>query len=105
MYSSLNKQVDNKIDKNSLLKNYKAILISMKPVIPHFVSECLKKINVETNEINWPKRSILEIDKGTPENDILLKIKEDQKLNKHMQDKKIKKTIFIPDRLVNIIIN
>ena len=86
-----------------------------------------KKINVEdTNEINWPeinrnlliedkinlviqingkKRSILEIDKGTPESDILLKIKEDQKLNNHIQDKKIKKTIFIPDRLVNIIVN
>ena len=27
MYASLNKQVDNKIDKNSLLKNYKKILI------------------------------------------------------------------------------
>ena len=127
MYASLNKQVDNKIDKNSLLKNYKKILIVMKPVIPHFVSECLKKINVEdTNEINWPKinknlliedkinlviqingkkRSILEIDKGTPESDILLKIKEDQKLKNHIQDKKIKKTIFIPDRLVNIIVN
>ena len=66
MYASLNKQVDNKVDKNSLLKNYKKILIVMKPVIPHFVSECLKKINVEdTNEINWPEinRNLLIEDK------------------------------------------
>ena len=33
--------------KNNLIENYKKILITMMPIIPHFSNECLKLINSE----------------------------------------------------------
>jgi len=43
--------------------------------------------------------------KGTAEDTLLNKIKEDNKLNGYLNNKDIKKKIFIPDRLINIITN
>ncbi len=128
LYSSLNNEMNNKIDKNSWLDNYKKILITMKPVIPHFASECLKNLDKEniSKEIVWPKinkniliedkinlvvqingkkRAILNVSKGISKNDIYAEIKKDKKVSVFINDKIIENTIFIPDKLINIIIN
>ena len=39
-YAALNQVVNEKINSESWIKNYKNILIAMSPVIPHFSSEC-----------------------------------------------------------------
>ena len=44
LYSFLNKQINQKYSKETLIKNYEKILISMMPVIPHFSTECLSLI-------------------------------------------------------------
>ena len=127
IYSALNKVLDNKIDKNSLIENYQKILIVMSPIIPHFTSECLetleskdiaslnlwpkinKNILIEDKvnfviQINGKKRGILELDKGLGEKELFEKINKDEKLKNYIDKKTIKKTIFIKDKLINIIL-
>jgi leucyl-tRNA synthetase len=125
-YSALNKIIINKIEKKKLIENYKKILSVMSPVIPHFASECLKMINIKEDEINWPKtnetyltennikfivqingktRKIIETEKNTSEQELLLKIQTDVKLNNYLKKGSIQKKIFIPNKLINIIIS
>ncbi len=127
IYSSLNKIVKIKIDRNNWKKNYEKILITMCPIIPHFANECLtsieikepkdlirwpeinKSILIEDNinfvvQINGKKRAILYINKGLGKEELLKKVQGDDKLKSYFKDKTIKNTIFIPNKLVNIII-
>ena len=123
MYNFLIKEIDKPIKKEVLIENYTKILILMNPFIPHFSSECLNIIN--ENKINWPtvakeylieekisfvvqingkKRAILNIKRDMIENDILEIIKINKEIEKFLKGQKIKKTIFVPNRLMNIII-
>ena len=123
MYNFLIKEIEKPIKKGVLIENYKKILILMSPFIPHFTSECLTKLNEK--KINWPivskeelveeeinfviqingkKRSILKVNRDIDENSILNKIKSDNGTQKLLQNQKIKKTIFVSNRLINIII-
>jgi leucyl-tRNA synthetase len=123
MYSALNKVILNKIDKEKLVKNYKKILIALSPVIPHFSSECMEMISIKEN-LKWPEveekflfndnvkfiiqfngktRKIIVSEKNTTESLLLTKIKEDSKLSEYLNNKNIKKKIFIPNKLINII--
>ena len=126
-YSLLNNLIKNKIDKVTWTDNYKKILITMSPVIPHFANECLSKLKIknETEENAWPKinknilienkvnfviqingkkRGVYHINKDTSEKDLIKKINDDQKLKNFIANKSIKNTIFIPNKLVNIIV-
>tara|TARA_B100000787_G_scaffold166999_1_gene153043 strand:- start:523 stop:1083 length:561 start_codon:yes stop_codon:yes gene_type:complete len=123
MYNFLIKEIDKPIKKEVLIENYKKILIMMNPFIPHFSNECLSIIN--ENEINWPvvakedlivdkisfvvqingkKRAILNVKRDMIESDILETIKINQEIEKLLKDQKIKRAIFVPNRLINIII-
>ena len=109
--------------KKKLIENYKKILTAINPVIPHFSNECMEMIGIK-EEILWPKvdekflfednvkfiiqingktRKIIISKKGTTEDLLLNKIKEDSKLNKYLNNKDIQKKIFIPNKLINII--
>ena len=95
----------------------------MNPFIPHFSNECLNIINED--QINWPlvaeedlieekvnfvvqingkKRAILNIKRDMIENDIIEIIKINAEVEKFLKEQKIKKSIFVPNRLINIII-
>ncbi len=127
VYSAINKILNFKIDKNTWIKNYLNILITMSPVIPHFSSECIEKLDVNksVNKIYWPKvnkdvlikdkvnfvvqingktRGVLNLKTGINEKELINKINEDKKIKNHIKDKTIKKIIFIPDKLINMII-
>ncbi len=124
IYSFLSKLVE--IDKNysNLRENYKKILIVMMPVLPHIINECIEKIS-EEKEVKWPtieekfidnsksnmviqvngkKRSVISLDKGLEEQSVIEKVKEDKSLEKHLAGKKIYKTIYIKDKILNFII-
>ena len=124
-YSALNKIILNKIEKKKLVENYKKILVSINPIIPHFSNECLEMINVK-EKIQWPEidekflledhikfivqfngktRKIINSKKDTTESLLLTKIKEDNKLSEYLNNKNIQKKIFIPNKLINIITN
>jgi len=123
MYNFLIKEIDKPIKKEVLIENYKKILILMNPFIPHFSNECLNIINED--QINWPavaeedlieekvnfvvqingkKRAILNIKRDMIENDIIGIIKINVETEKFFKEQKIKKSIFVPNRLINIII-
>ena len=124
IYSFLNNQINKNYTKETLIKNYKKILITMIPVIPHFANECLNTIEIE-KEIFWPKydtslleekeiqivvqingkkRGILIANKDTNENQLIDIIKNEEKINKHLTNMNIKKTIFIKNKLINLIV-
>ena len=123
MYNFLIKETDKPIKKEILIKNYKKILILMNPFIPHFSNECLNTIN--ENQIKWPdisnedlieedinfvvqingkKRAILKVKRDMVEEKILKIIKLDLKIEKFLMGQTIKKSIFVPNRLINIIL-
>jgi leucyl-tRNA synthetase len=69
-----------------------------------------EKILLEENikfiiQFNGKTRKIIISEKGTSEDLLLQKIKEDSKLNKFLDNKNIQKKIFIPNKLINIITN
>ena len=124
-YNALNKVILNKIEKQKLIENYKKILIVINPILPHFSSECIEMINIK-EEITWPKvnetvleeknikyivqingktRKVIETKKDISEDTLISKIKEDNKLNVFLKDKNVQKKIFIPNKLINLIIN
>ena len=113
-YSSLN-----------LKKNYSKILITIMPVMPHFANECLELIGVADNvkwptikeknltqkninyiiQINGKTRQIIEGKKDLSKETLIELIKQNQKLNKYLKENTvIKKLIFVPNKIINIII-
>ena len=68
-----------------------------------------KKIidNIETKmvvQVNGRTRDVLNIDKNLSEKELNKLIKNSSKANKHMVDKKIIKTIFIKNKIINYIV-
>jgi leucyl-tRNA synthetase len=123
MYNFLIKETDKPIKKEILIQNYKKILIIMNPFIPHFSNECLNTINesqikwpkiskedlIEENinfvvQINGKKRAVLKVKRDVIEKEILEIINLNLEIEKFLKDQKIKKSIFIPNRLINIIL-
>ena len=124
IYNYLNKIVLNIRDKNKFIENYKKILISIAPVVPHLANECLEEIGMN-GELSWPKikeeylsikslnivvqingkkRDLLKVDKSLQEKEVLKLISNNEKINKFLANKEIKKTIYVKDKLINLII-
>jgi leucyl-tRNA synthetase len=55
-------------------------------------------------QINGKKRGLVIVDRNISQDKIMKKIKSDNNLNKYLENKEIKKEIFIKNRLMNIII-
>ena len=123
MYNFLIKEIEKPMKAEILVENYKKILIAMIPFIPHFANECLTKIN--KNPIQWPvvlkselieesinfviqingkKRALLKVKNNINEEDLLKEIQENKDTEELIKKQKIVKTIFVSNRLINIII-
>ena len=124
MYSALSKEIANEYTKETLEENYKKILISILPIIPHFSNECLNLLGakesmkwpeydetiIEENfvnivvQINGRKRGVIKANKDIRENEVLENIKKENNIMKYINNLKIKKKIYIPNKLINIIV-
>ena len=122
MYSFFIKEIENEYTLDTLKKNYKKILITIMPIVPHFSSECLKLLDTSENlkwpkfdeailvenfvnlviQINGKKRGLLKIKKNISEDEVLMNIKKEKNISKYLEDQNIKKKIFIPNRLAFI---
>ena len=123
-YNFMNKEIDQSLNSKDLLINYKKILFLMVPLIPHFAFECLENLK-ETGNKDWPiadkkfltsnnvniviqingkKKSIINTIKGINEEDLIEQVKNDIKIKKIIDNKNIIKSIFIKDKLINLII-
>ena len=92
--------------------------------MPHFTCECLEDLKID-HKIEWPipdkkflindkinfvvqingkKRSIINCKEGITEESLVKIIREEVKLNKFLENKKIIKSIFIKNKLINLII-
>ena len=96
----------------------------MMPVVPHIVSESLgimkKKSNLEwpkvnktyletdqkeiVIQINGKKRSSIIIEKDSSEDIVIKTIKRNKLIDKYIDGKKIFKTIYVKNRIINLIV-
>ena len=124
IYSFYNKILNKGENYKNLKENFIKILTMMTPVIPHLASEFLNQIDKKM-KISWPiekkgivqseekniviqingkKRNMISVDKNDEEKQIIDKIKQSKLVDKYINNKKIFKTIYIKDKLINIII-
>jgi leucyl-tRNA synthetase len=107
-----------------LMQNYVKILKIMTPIIPHFALECLHDIG-EKSFYNWPqvekkylekdiinlvfqingkKRGIINCMKEIDEKKLIDDIKNNDLYKKHFEDKKIIRSIYVKNRIINLIV-
>ena len=124
-YNFLIKHIEKNINPKNLLENYKKILITFSPIIPHLANECLLNINSD-QKLKWPiankdylknenidyviqingkKRMIINAEINLKEEKILNIAKNEKLLDKYLNNKSIKKIIFVKNRLINILVN
>ena len=124
MHTFLSKEIGNGYKKQTIKDNYFNILITILPILPHFALECIEKNKFETKQywpsydksflvedkikyviqINGKKRGLIETMRDISKDNLLEKIKQDNSLNKYLENKEFKKVIFIKNKLINIII-
>ena len=117
---SLKLEISNEIFIESMVKVMKLMI----PFTPHLANECLS--NLKCKEVNkWPTinkkalenaninmviqingrtRDVLNITKNLSENEIENLIRRDSKAKKYLIDKKIIKTIYVKNKIINYII-
>jgi leucyl-tRNA synthetase len=124
IYNFFNKISAAKKINNNLLSNYIKILTVMLPITPHLANECLteisaakiyswpkinnkylqdKSLNIVV-QINGKKRSLITTENSLEEKDLIEQIKKIRELQKFFDGKTIIKSIFIKDKLINLII-
>ena len=124
VYNFLSKVIEKINDIEKFKKNYIKILKVMFPVMPHLMSECLSQLGVKENlswpaiekkyltsekiniviQINGKKRDLISLDKSMNENQLIELLKKNEKIKKIILDKTIKKTVYVQDKLINLII-
>ncbi len=123
-YNFLNKEIEKPLDGKILIKNYNKILYLLMPIIPHFSSECLQNIG-NTEKLSWPKANedllseenleiVIQINgkkkttinciENISEEQLINKIKELDIEKNIFQGKEIKRSIFVKNRLINLIL-
>ena len=122
MQNFLSKELDKKYTKKTLIENFSKILITMIPIIPHLANECLKRINYVVTgwpeydetilvediipyviQIDGKKRAIIDAKRDILDEELFKIVQQNKNLEKYFSEKKIKKKIFVPNRLINII--
>ena len=124
VHYSISKLLKKNYTPKTIVDNYKKILICMMPVIPHFSNECIQLIDNKT-KIEWPevnqqllieeninfvvqvngkKRGLIKTNRDISEEDVMVLIKKNVEINKYIKNHQLKKKIFVPNKLINIII-
>ena len=124
IYTFFNKILEGKSFNKNLMANYIKILTIMLPITPHLASECLEEITTNRNylwpeikdkylqsnlckiviQINGKKRGLILMKKNIKESDLIEEVKKTKELQRFIEEKIIIKTIFIKDKLINLIL-
>jgi len=123
----LQKTIFNKSSsKNCLKESFKNLALLLQPFTPHLSEEVWKYLGLKGLAINqlWPKvltaetakiykiaiqidgktREIIEFDVGIGEEEVKIKALNSKKIKKMIDKKVIKKTIFVPKKILNIVL-
>ncbi len=122
MQNFYSKELNKKYTKLTLINNFSKILTTMLPIIPHLANECLELLNIHKNkwpeydekllieeiipyviQINGKKRGIIEAKRDILEEELIKILVKENSINKYLIEKEIKKKIFVPNKLINII--
>ena len=124
IYNFLSKNVDKIENKENLLLNYAKILKIISPILPHLTNECLDDLKIKEKnkwpkiekeflkkesfdiviQINGKKRDLMNFNKEMNEKSLLNEIKNNEKLEKFLKNKTIRRSIYIKNKLINLII-
>ena len=124
IYNILLKEVNKNHNGKNFRENYIKILKMFMPVIPHFSSQCLEELEPKKNyswpsfsknslnfenhkiviQINGKKRSIIEIQEELKEKELIEIIYKNKTLQKYLNGQKVKRSIYVKNRLINLII-
>tara|TARA_B100000963_G_scaffold332229_1_gene323585 strand:- start:8095 stop:10611 length:2517 start_codon:yes stop_codon:yes gene_type:complete len=123
MYNYLKDTIDKKISNNILRENMIKIMKIMLPFTPHLSNECLELLKckstnewpiIDTNnvieevkiavQINGKTRDVILVKKNLVQKDLEKIILKDSKAKKYVNNKKILKTIFVKNKILNYII-
>ena len=121
LFDSLNLGLKNKLLIEGIIKIMKLMI----PFTPHLAYECLN--NLKCKDINqWPKidlkklektkiklviqingktREVLTLDKNLGESEVNKIVRALPKASKYLTDKKIKKTIFVKNKIINYVVS
>ena len=123
IYNFFNKTLSADLESKNLIENYEKILTVMIPIVPHLATECLNEVfgsktytwpiinNKYLNnkifdiviQINGKKRGLISTKKSFEEKNLIEEIKQTKELNKFLIGSSIVKSIFIKDKLINLI--
>ena len=124
IYSEINSILKEKYSSKTITENYRKILICMMPVIPHFANECISLLKTNA-KIEWPKinenllieekinfviqingkkRGLIQTNRDITEKDLIELINTNVEIKKYIKNQEFKKKIFVPNKLINIII-
>ena len=122
IYNYFSKNINNVNNKDNLLKNYEKILKVISPVIPHLSNECLDDLNAQDRD-KWPEvdkqflikekfdiviqingKDLMSFTNEINEKELLIEIKNNERLKKFLESKEIKKSVYIKNKLINLII-
>jgi len=124
LYTALSKEIKNNYTKSTLIKNYSKILTVMSPVIPHFANECMNLLEIKGNlrwpeskkqflfeshinyviQINGKKRGVIKSRRDISEKELMELLFNDPLISKYINNSQIKKKIFVPNKLLNVIL-
>ena len=123
MYNFIKKNLESPVSKKNLQTNIIKLMKLMLPFTPHLANECLELQNCKTVN-KWPKinsgniveeiklavqvngktRDIITTKKGLLESKVNEIIHNNSKAKKYLENKKIIKTIFIKNKIINYIV-
>tara|TARA_B100000767_G_scaffold150764_1_gene141955 strand:- start:4605 stop:7121 length:2517 start_codon:yes stop_codon:yes gene_type:complete len=122
IYKLLKDSVEMNLSNKVLKENIIKIMKLMIPLVPHLAHECLELLSCKTVD-NWPgiekniieeiklaiqingkTRDVVTVKKDLSEKDIDQMIKNESKAKKYIENKKIIKTIFVKNKIINYII-
>ena len=121
-YRTFNNYLNEEIDNKFLKKNLIIIMKLMIPFIPHLSNECLELLGC-INKSEWPEinkdlqdeikfaiqingktKDVISIKKNLDQSLVMQSILNSSKAKKYIKDKKILKTIFVKNKIINYII-
>ena len=123
IYNFFNKTLSADLESKNLIDNYEKILTVMIPIVPHLATECLNEVSGSKTytwptinnkylnnkifdivvQINGKKRGLISAKKSFEEKNLIEEIKQTKELNKFLIGSSIVKSIFIKDKLINLI--
>ncbi len=124
IYNLINSILAKEISNACLKRNFINLMKILIPFTPHLAHECLEQLG-EKDVDNWPKinkklitaqkikiaiqingktKEIIEVKENLSEKDLVIESKKNAKIKKNLVDKKIIRTIYVKNRIINYLI-